>query len=143
MRFIDTNIFLRYLIRSDAAKADACFGLFQRVKHSEEQVTTCEAVIAEVMFVLCSPRQYHLSHVDAAARLRPLLNLGGLKMPDKRVYLRALELFAEHTVLDFEDAVIMAHMERQGIDELVSYDTDFDKVTGIVRREPEGEARTV
>ena len=31
MRFLDTNVILRYLTRDDEAKAEACYQLFQRV----------------------------------------------------------------------------------------------------------------
>ena len=78
MTFLDTNIFLRYLtkMRGQEEKAQACFALFQRVREGEAVVTTCEAVVCEIFFVLCSPRQYNLSHEDAVARVRPLLALG-------------------------------------------------------------------
>jgi predicted nucleic acid-binding protein len=99
-------------------------------------VTTCEAVIAEVLFVLCSPRQYKLSHADASARLYPLLTLQSLHLADRRVYLRALDIFAGASFLDFEDALIAAHMEDRGIPELLSYDTDFDRVPSVTRQEP-------
>ena len=36
----------------------------------------------------------------------------------------------------FEDAVIVAQMERQRITEVVSYDTDFDRIRSIERKEP-------
>lgn len=39
--------------------------------------------------------------------------------------------------LDFEDALIVAHMERQGIAKLISYDRGLDQVAGIRRLEPE------
>ena len=56
MRFLDTNITLRYLTHDDDAKAEACYRLFQRVERSEEELFTCEAVVAEVACVLSSPR---------------------------------------------------------------------------------------
>ncbi len=138
MKYLDTNIFLRYLTktRGQEAKAQACFELFQRVKQGEAVVTTCEAVICEIFFVLCPPRQYNLSHEDAVAHVRPLLALGNLKLANKRVYLRAIDIFASAPFLDFEDAVIVAHMEPQGITELVNYDTDFDHIPSIDRKEP-------
>ena len=86
--------------------------------------------------VLCSSRQYKFSHLDAPARFRPLLSLGSLKIPNKQVYLRARDVFAENSFLDFEDTVIAAHMERQGITELSSYDTDFARVAGVTHQEP-------
>ena len=138
MTYIDTNIFLRYLtkMRGQEVKAQACFALFQRVRKGDAVMATCEAVICEIFFVLCSPRQYNLSHEDAVARVRPLITLGNLKLANKRVYLRAMDVFANASFLDFEDAVIIAHMERQGIKELASYDTDFDRIKSIERKEP-------
>lgn len=140
MRFLDTNIFLRSLVEprspQDRHKQQACFDLFQRVKRGEEEVTTCEAVITEILYNLCSPRQYNLSHDEASARLRPLLTLRGFKLPLKQVYLRALDLFALYDFLDFEDALIIAHMEKRKLSELLSYDGDFDEVSQISRIEP-------
>src|SRR4051794_24694477 len=115
MRYLDTNIFLRYLVQPvtplDTQKQQACAVLFQRLRAGQEQATTCEAVIAEILYNLCSPRQYRLNHQDASARLRPLLALRGLKLPHKRSYLRALDVFAAYQTLDFEDALLVAHME--------------------------------
>lgn len=49
--------------------------------------------------------------------------------------MQALDLFAA-TKLDFGDALIIASMEQQGSHILYSYDTDFDRIEGITRREP-------
>ena len=122
--------------RGEEAKTQVCFALFQQVKKGEIVVTTCEAVICEIFLVLCSLRQYNLSHEDAVARVRPLISLGNLKLTNKRVYLRAMDVFAAAPFLDFEDAVIVAHMERQRITEVLSYDTDFDSIRNIDREEP-------
>ena len=92
MKFLDTNVILRYLTRDDPAKAQACFELLQRVKTGEEVLTTCEAVIAEVVYVLSSTKQYRLSRDDVRARLVPILSLKGLHLPFQRVYLQALDL---------------------------------------------------
>jgi predicted nucleic acid-binding protein len=136
MTYLDTNIFLRYVTktRGEKPKTQACFELFQQVKKGEIVVTTCKAVICEILFIIRSPRQYNFSHEDAVARVRPLITLSNLKLANKRVYLRAMDIFA--SFLDFEDAVVVAHMERQGITELASYDTDFDRITSIKRKEP-------
>jgi predicted nucleic acid-binding protein len=52
----------------------------------------------------------------------------------RSTYLRALDLFVRHRV-DFEDALTVAHMERQGISELYSYET-------VTRHEPAHDVRT-
>ena len=137
MRFLDTNIILRYLTRDDESKAEACYRLFQRVKQGEEELFTCEAIVTEVAYVLSSPRApYRLSHEDVRARLLPVLTLRGVRLPQKRVYLRALDLYASSPFLDFEDALAVAHVEHRGLTEIVSYDKDFDRVTGLQRVEP-------
>lgn len=143
MIFLDTNIFLRFLTRDDAAKAAACLALFQRVQAGTEEATTSEVVLAEVAYVLSSPRQYGLGHADIAARLRPLVGLRGLKLPYKRRLLHALDLYGTYPHLDFEDCLTVAQIEQQGLATLVSYDRGFDRVPGIARTEPAPPAPSV
>lgn len=137
MRFLDANVILRYLTRDDEAKAEACYQLFQRVKQGREEVFTCEAVVTEVVYVLSSSRApYRLSHEEVRGRLLPIVTLRGLKLPQKRVYIRALDIYSAYPFLDFEDALAVAHMERRGTPEILSYDRDFDRVSGVNRVEP-------
>lgn len=137
MRFIDANVVLRYLTRDDETRAKACFELLRRVQRGEEELTTCEAIVAEVVYVLSSPRlPYRLDHAQIRARLLPILTLRGVRLPHKRVCLRALDLYASSAFLDFEDALAVAHMEQRGTAEIVSYDRDFDRVPDIRRIEP-------
>lgn len=137
MRFLDTNVILRYLIHDDAAKADACRQLFQRVNRGQDEVTTCEAVIAEAAYVLSSRGTYnHLPRERVRDLLRPILAMPGLKLPKKQVYLLALDLFVSYPRLDYEDALIIAHMQDAGIEEVISYDEDFDRVPEVLRQEP-------
>ena len=56
MKFVDTNIFIRYLTRDDESKAQACYKLFQQVREGDEELFTTETVIAEIAYVLSSPR---------------------------------------------------------------------------------------
>jgi predicted nucleic acid-binding protein len=67
--------------------------------------------------------------------LLPILSLRGLKLPNRSVFLRALDLFAG-APMDFVDALAIAHMEARKITEVYSYDEHFDGVDGIRRLEP-------
>ena len=136
MRFIDTNIFLRYLTNDDPVKAAACLALFQRLDRGLEEATSSEAIIAEVVYVLSARSHYGLNGAEIRARLTPLLALRGLVLSHKRAYLRALDLYADYPELDFEDALTISHMERVGITDLYSYDSDFDPIPSITRHEP-------
>jgi uncharacterized protein len=135
MLFLDANIILRYLTRDDTSKAERCYELFQKASKGEIQLFISESVIAEVVYVLSSPKLYHLPPDKAAAMLRPIIAVLTLKPAVKQLYLRALGLYAVHHI-DFEDALSVAHMEQQGITEILSYDQHFDRIDGITRREP-------
>lgn len=137
MRFIDANILLRYLTRDDPIKAAACFALLQRAQRGEEEITTFEAIIAEVVYVLSARSHYNLRPPEISARLRPVIELRGLRLPQKRSLLRALGLYVSHTFVYLENTIIAARMERQEVTELYSCDGDFDRVRGVIRLEPE------
>lgn len=135
MQFIDTNIVIRHFTRDDPDKAQACLELFQKAKRRQITLTTSESVIAEVVYILSSKQLYQLSREKIRSLLYPLLSLPGIKLPRRKVYLRALDLYSTYSI-DFEDALIVAQMERQGITDLYSYDRDFERVPGVTRLEP-------
>jgi predicted nucleic acid-binding protein len=137
VKFLDTNIIIRYLTGDDQVKSDACFALFQRVVRGEETLFTSETIVAEVAYVLSSSRgPYGITHGEIRDRLLPILALRGIRFPQKSVCLRALDIYAGSPFFDFEDALAIAHMEQQRIQEIVSYDRDFDRVAGVLRVEP-------
>ena len=135
MKFLDANVILRYLTRDDPKKAENCYELFQKVKRGEIELTTCEAVIAEVVYVLSSHSLYNLPRDEVCSLLLPIINLYGLKIPQKRLYIRALDIYASKNI-DFEDALSFVHMEKRQIKEIYSYDSDFDKLEELRRLEP-------
>jgi predicted nucleic-acid-binding protein len=135
MDFLDTNVILRYLTRDDPVKAERCFELFQRVKRKEVKLTTSEAVLAEVVYVLSSRSVYNQTREQVRNLLLPIISLSGLLVPHRRLFLRALEVYAV-TNMDFEDCLSLSHMERLKIKTILSYDRDFDRVNTIQRREP-------
>ncbi len=136
MRLIDTNIIVRYLTGDDPAKAAACRLLLKRLETGEEQARLCEAHLTEVVYVLSARAHYGLSHEEIRQRLLPILALKGLKLPRKKLYRRALDVYVLYPVLDFEDAVAVAYVEADGLEELYSYDRGFDRVATVARVEP-------
>ena len=135
MMFLDANIILRYLTRDDPVKAERCFNLLKKADRGEIELITSEAVIAEVVYVLSSPKVYAVSRERIRSLLIPIISLRGLKLSSRKLYLRALDLYAA-LAIDFEDALAVAHMERHGISQTLSYDAHFDRVAGIERCEP-------
>ncbi len=139
MKFLDTNIFLRYLVEpqtpADELRHQACIRLFQEAAAGKISITTSESVLHEVFYVLCSPRQYKLTHAEAIARMQPLLSLKNFRLPKKRLFARAIDVFAQNSFLDFADAMSTVYCQTLGY-ELISYDGDFDKIPHIKRTEP-------
>ncbi len=99
-------------------------------------VTTCEGVIVEIVQVLSSKVLYNLPRDQIQTHVTNILTMRGFKLPHKRVYLRALEIYAAYARLDFVDALNVAHIERLKLPGIISFDRDFDRIPGITRVEP-------
>lgn len=135
MQFVDTNIFIRFLTRDDEEKADACLLLLKKARSGEVKLQTTESVITEIVYILSSKKLYKLSRLDILEKVALILKIRGLTIPHKRILLRALDVYSQ-TALDFEDAVLIAHMQRTKSRELFSYDAGFDKIPSVRRLEP-------
>ena len=136
MRFLDTNVLIRYLTGDDPEKAKASFALLLRVERGEEVVVTSDIVMAETVYVLQS-RTYGIPRERIRELVEPLINLRGLRLPRKGLYARAFAVYCQQRI-SFADAFNAAYMESRGLSEVYSYDTDFDAIDGIVRVEPGG-----
>ena len=132
---VDSNVFLRYLAADHPDHSPRAQAFFRRVAAGEVAATTSESVLAEVAYVLQSPRQHGLPRTRIRALLYPLLILRGMEIPDLPTYLEALDLYARFEV-DFEDALSAAHVRQRRLDGVVSFDRDFDALPNVVRTEP-------
>lgn len=134
-RFLDTTILLRYLTRDDEQKARAALALLQRVERGTERVVTSSPVIFEVIFTL--DRFYTLPRADIQTIVADIVSLPGIQLQGKGLILDALVLFAPHPKkIPFADAYNAIFARSRGATEIYSWDTDFDSIPGIVRREP-------
>lgn len=133
MRFIDTNLLLRYFTRDDEAKAEDVKGILQKVENDEEKITTSLCVIFEIVYTL--EKYYDTPRQKIKDALSFFLSLNGLRLPDKELYLQALELYVEKNI-SFSDAFNSVFCLKNGIKEIYSYDKDFDQIKGIKRITP-------
>jgi predicted nucleic acid-binding protein len=135
MQFIDTNVFLRFLTRDDFAKAERVKALLEQAEQGEVELTTSESIICELVFVLSSPKLYNVGRERMRQLLLPIVSLRGLRLANRAVFVRALDLYAV-TSMDFIDALAVAHMEARQVTEVYSCDRHFDGVNGVRRLEP-------
>lgn len=133
--FVDTDVVIRLLTGDDPHKQQAARALFERVEQGELSLSAPVTAIADAVYVLSSPRLYHLGRTDVRDLLLALLQLTEFRVETKSVVKRALHLFGASPI-DFGDAMILASMERDAAQTLFSFDQDFDRYAGIDRREP-------
>lgn len=133
MRFVDTNIFLRFMVNDDPQKADACEMLFRRAITGEESLFTTDMVIAEIVWVLES--YYELNKSDVREKLEKILNTKNLDCPNKEIIINALCAYEEKNI-DYIDAYNAYILKMKGIDEVYSYDSHYDRIKGVKRIEP-------
>ena len=140
MEYLDPNILIRYLTKDDADQSARAYAFLQEVELGARSVAMTEAALAEVIYVLSSKRLYHLPRPVIVKRLLPVVMLKslriGCKPSEKQIYTDALRLF-ETTKLDFVDVLTFARMRHEGVQTVISFDTDFDQFSWIARKEPE------
>ena len=130
MRFLDTNILLRYFTKDDEKKANDVLRLLKKVEKAEEKVLTSPLVIFETIFTL--ETYYKVKRKEIKSLLSSVLNLRGLKLDFKDVFELALELYSEKGI-SFADAFNFFFMKKNGIKEIYSFDEEFDKLKEIKR----------
>lgn len=131
--FIDTNIFLRVLIKSDREQFDECTALLAALKTNKFDAATGSVVLTEIVWTLKS--FYDISKQETVRSIKSILGINGLKINDDYHQERAIEFYEKYNV-KYVDALIASAneiYERKMI--IISYDRDFDKLK-VVRYEP-------
>lgn len=133
MKFLDTNIILRYLTEDDKAKAARCEDLFKRTAQGKEPLYTSTLVITEVVWVL--EKVYRLSRPDIVSYIQKILNTPHLECDEKDILLTAIGLYQLKNI-DFIDAYNAIVMDTKKFDTIYSYDRHFELLTHLKRLEP-------
>jgi len=132
--FIDTNIFLRTLIKEDEKAYRDCYSFLQAVKVNKYEAVTSYITLAEIVWTLSSYYQFPKSQVIKG--INGVINLRGLSLIDNFNMSQALILFKNNNV-KYIDSLVASIPELQVKKwSIVSYDRDFDKL-GILRIEPQ------
>lgn len=124
--FIDTAILVRYLTRDVEPLALQAAALISAIEHDEVAAEISVTVILETIFAMTT--QYAADRATLADILVTLLVLEGLRLPDKRHVIEAVQLWGRVRRLSFPDAyhlVLTSHSEHKRI-------ATFDKRMGNV-----------
>ena len=131
--FIDTNVFLRPLVKDDPIKTKECQVFFEKIEKKEIKAFTSNLVLAE--FIWTGQSFYKIKKKELLEALKGILGLQGLQVLDNHNPAIALEIWRKINV-KFIDALIASDpriFKKEVI--VVSYDRDFDKI-GVLRKEP-------
>ncbi len=134
MKLVDTNIFLRLLLWDDSVKAVACKKLFERTLKNKEILITTPLVIAEIVWVLEKTYKYPKSKIADA--VLTILATENIQIENKNVLMESVGLYKLKNI-DFIDAFNVVTMYEHDASVIYSYDSDFDKLAGIKRQEPQ------
>lgn len=132
-KFIDTNIFLRYLTGDDPVKYEKCREIFKRALEGKADLATSGIVIAELVWTLLS--YYKVPKADVIEKVSIIVSTENLHIPDKDIIADALVLYSRKNI-DYINAYNAVFMRYHGFKEIYSYDEDFDLIEGIKREEP-------
>ena len=130
---VDANIILRYLTDAPPEQAEWVARLFAAVAARTVEIIVEEVVLAEVVWTLSS--YYRMPRQEIAAALLAFLAEDSILSRDKEELQTALVLFQQRN-LDFVDALLAAKTLGSSERELYSFDRDFDRIPGLLRREP-------
>jgi len=131
--YLDTNIFLRFLIADSTKAHESCQELFQLIEERRIKAVTSSLVFAEIVWVLGSFYKFPRSKISDALAI---FVRSPIFFNDRFDLGAAIEAYASHPV-KFIDALIASNpFLRRGTAVLVSYDKDFDRLN-IKRIEPQ------
>ncbi|MEK7524747.1 MAG: PIN domain-containing protein [Patescibacteria group bacterium] len=125
--FIDTNVFLRVLIKEDPESFNSGLKLLEKVKKGNIKAVTSSLVLAEISWTLGS--FYKFKKNDIVRSIKSIISLHGLTIVDEIDWLYALDLYsAKKTKLI--DCLIASKKEiREKKWPVVTYDQDFKKLS--------------
>jgi predicted nucleic acid-binding protein len=136
MKLLDANVFLRLAVEPKTEQ-DMVFNrlarrLLDAAQREEDEFTTSEAVIAEVLFVLTSKSVYGFSRNNAYSSMIGILQMPACHLENRSAVLAALEVWVITPKLSFVDALCMTKAKQHG-HQLVTFDTDLAKAAGTQR----------
>jgi predicted nucleic acid-binding protein len=140
MRFLDTNIFIyayykpkRHITLKEKQMKEQAKKIIADVSQGKEEVVTTVVHISEVANIL----KHRIPKDELETIIRGLFMLDNVEITDatRNSYFAAIEL-GEDLKLEINDAFAVDVMRLNGIDEIYSFDKDFNQIEGI-RRLPE------
>lgn len=126
--FVDTNVFMRYLLWDLPKEAQEAEDLFRGAIAPGQRLVTTELVMAELVWTLES--YYRKPRQTIAELVLAILSTPGLTVTHADLIRDAIELYVNHNV-DFIDGFSAAYMKMNRITRVKSFDKHFSRFQDI------------
>lgn len=130
--FIDTNVFLRFLLADHKTQSPLAKKLFINAKKGKISLITHSLVIAEIIFTLDS--FFGLSKEEIIEKINIILLFNELEIIEKNILFQSITFYKQKNI-DFIDAFIASYTFKNKIN-VCSFDHDFDKIKEVNRIDP-------
>jgi len=117
--FVDTNYFLRLLLKEDEKQFYQVYSLFQKAIKDEVKLCTSVVVLFEIYWVLSS--FYKKNKPQVSQYLEKILTMSYIEIEKRETFTYALSIYKKNP-LDLEDCYNLAIGEILNVDEFASFD---------------------
>ncbi len=134
--FVDTNVFLRFLTDDHPQQAQKARDFLETaIETPETTLVTSDAVVMELVYTLRS--HYGRSQSETEKKVMTILEFCPMVSPVPEFDWQGVFQGEREKNVDFIDALNYRIMKQEGLETIVSFDTDFDRFEDITRQEPE------
>ncbi len=124
MIFVDTNYFLRFLLKDNIRQHQEAKDLFLKGAKGQIKLFTSLLVIFEIYWVLTS--FYRKQKGEATRVLGKILDLDFIKIQDKELLKEALGVY-QKTTLELEDCYNLFLAKKKGAQDFKTFDKKLKK----------------
>lgn len=117
--FVDTNYFLRLLLKEDGKQFNRVYSLFQKAIKNEVNLCTSVVVLFEIYWVLSS--FYKHNKLRVCQYLEKILAMSYIEIEKRETFTYALFIYKKNA-LDLEDCYNLAIGKIFAVDEFASFD---------------------
>lgn len=131
--YLDTNVILRRLLNDNPDHSPRATAFLSKVEQGAVRVQTSHIVVFETVFTL--ERSYRQPKSQIREAVLAFIDLPNVRLPRKGLFHRAFDTY-DSANISFADAYHAALLQEQGVTEVISFDRDFDRISGMRRIEP-------
>lgn len=124
--FIDTNVWLRFLLADVERQYQECLALFSKIEEGKFKPYTSTVVVLEINYVLTSLLK--IKKTSVLKDIKTILKTRNLTLIEKTNFEKALKIY-QKTNIKFTDCLIASQLPITTI--LCTFDQEFRKIKNL------------